>query len=166
MTSIDDGIAMPAARARRWRRADAAVAVLHWLVAGLLLVSLATGFRVAADAMDAGWSQTMAAALSPQGAVLFWHIASACALLAAIAGYATYLWRARQIARVRLDASRLHDLRSPDRRRRWRWRSANILIYWLAYALLAAVAGTGVLMFSDVANRAHWALADGHRLIA
>lgn len=164
MTATDPPDVSATVFRQRWRRADATTVVLHWLVAVLLLVSLATGFRVAADALDAGWSRAIAAAIGPQGAVLFWHVASACALLAAVSAYAVYLFRARQIARVRLDADRLRDLRSPDRRRRWR--SANVLIYWLAYALLAAAASTGLLMFSDVVNRAQWAVADIHRLIA
>ncbi len=138
--------------------------MLHWLVASLLLVNFATGFRVAPDALDADWSRAVAAAIGPQGAVLFWHVASACALLAAVAAYATYLMGARQIARLRMDADRLRDLRSPDRRRRWR--SVNVLIYWLAYALLATAACTRLLMFSGVVNRAHWGVGTIHRLVA
>ncbi|MGO7302075.1 hypothetical protein ACCS72_37940, partial [Rhizobium ruizarguesonis] len=68
----------------------------HWLVALLLLVSLATGFLVSADALEAGWWRGVAARIAPQGAVLLWHIASAFALLAAAAGYVTFLVRARQ----------------------------------------------------------------------
>ena len=55
------------------RRTDAPTVVLHWLVALLLLVSLATGFRIAADAQDAVWSRAVAA-LAPQGEVIMWHI--------------------------------------------------------------------------------------------
>jgi hypothetical protein len=94
MTITNDEIAVPAARTQRWRRADAPTVALHWLVAGLLLVSLATGFRVASDALDAGWSRSVAAAVAPQGAVLVWHIASACALIAAVSAYAMFLTRA------------------------------------------------------------------------
>ena len=51
------------------RRTDAPTVVLHWLVALLLLVSLATGFRIAADAQDAVWSRAVAT-LAPQGEVV------------------------------------------------------------------------------------------------
>lgn len=164
MTATDPSAAPAAASRRRWRRADAPTVALHWMVAALLFVSLATGFRVASDPLDAAWSRTVAAAIGLQGEVLFWHVASACALLAAVSAYAVYLRGARQIARVRIDTSRLRDLRSPDRRRRWR--SANVLIYWLAYALLAIAACTGLLMFSDVVNRALWGVTTIHRLVA
>jgi hypothetical protein len=130
MTITNDEIAVPAARTQRWRRADAPTVALHWLVAGLLLVSLATGFRVASEALDAGGSHSVAAAVAPQGAVHVWHIASACALIAAVSAYAMFLTRARQFERVRLDAGRLRELHPPFHRKRWR--SANVLIYWLA----------------------------------
>lgn len=126
---------------------DAPTVALHWLVALLLLVSLATGFRVAADALEAGWWRGVAARIAPQGAVLLWHIASACALLAAAAGYVTFLVRARQVGRVRLDARQRAGLRSPDARRRWK--SVNVLIYWLAFGLVFAAGTTGLLMYSD-----------------
>ena len=156
--------AAPVARPQHWRRVDAPTVALHWSVALLLLVSLATGFRMAADAMDAGWSRGVAALVAPQGAVLFWHVTSACALIAASVGYAAFLARSRQVERVRLDARRLADLRSPAARRRWK--SVNVLVYWLAFGLVAAAGVTGLLMYSDLVNRAAWSLSDLHRWIA
>ena len=165
MAITEPGLAAEAvARPQRWRRGDAPTVALHWLVALLLLVSLATGFRVAADALEAGWWRGVAARIAPQGAVLLWHIASACALLAAAAGYVTFLVRARQVVRVRLDARRLAYLRSPDARRRWK--SVNVLIYWLAFGLVFAAGTTGLLMYSDLVNRAEWHLSHLHRWIA
>ena len=165
MAITEPGLAAEAvARPQRWRRGDAPTVALHWLVALLLLVSLATGFRVAADALEAGWWRGVAARIAPQGAVLLWHIASACALLAAAAGYVTFLVRARQVGRVRLDARQLAYLRSPDARRRWK--SVNVLIYWLAFGLVFAAGTTGLLMYSDLVNRAAWRLSHFHRWIA
>ena len=165
MAITEHGLAAEAvARPQRWRRGDAPTVALHWLVALLLLVSLATGFRVAADALEAGWWRGVAARIAPQGAVLLWHIASACALLAAAAGYVTFLVRARQVGRVRLDARRRAYLRSPDARRRWK--SVNVLIYWLAFGLVFAAGATGLLMYSDLVNRAEWRLSHLHRWIA
>ena len=165
MAITEHGLAAEAvARPQRWRRGDAPTVALHWLVALLLLVSLATGFRVAADALEAGWWRGFAARIAPQGAVLLWHIASACALLAAAAGYVTFLVRARQVGRVRLDARRRACLRSPDARRRWK--AVNVLIYWLAFGLVFAAGTTGLLMYSDLVNRAEWRLSHLHRWIA
>ena len=87
------------------RRIDAPTVVFHWVVALLLLVSLATGVRIAADAQDAVWSRAVAA-LAPQGEVVMWHIRSACALIAAAAGYVVFLMRARLVRRVALDVRR------------------------------------------------------------
>ena len=96
------------------RRTDAPTVVLHWLVALLLLVSLATGLRIAADAQDAVWSRAVAT-LVPQGEVVTWRIGSAGALIAAAAGYVVFLRRSRLVRRVAFDARRIRALRSPSR---------------------------------------------------
>lgn len=148
---------------RSWHRADLPTALLHWLVALLVLTSLATGFRVGADMPQALWAQRVAA-LSLQGEVLYWHLISACLLAAAAAGYAAFLWRARLTRRVAVDARRLLALRSPTRR--VRWRSLNILIYWLAFALVFAAAGTGLLMYAGPGALRPSTVAALHRGIA
>ena len=145
------------------RRTDAPTVVLHWLVALLLLVSLATGFRIAADAQDAVWSRAVAA-LAPQGEVVMWHIGSAGALIAAAAGYVVFLMRSRLVRRVAFDARRIRALRSPSRRRRWQ--STNVLIYWLAFVLVLAAAGTGTLMYAGSPIVSQAAIAALHRGMA
>ena len=145
------------------RRIDAPTVVFHWVVALLLLVSLATGVRIAADAQDAVWSRAVAA-LAPQGEVVMWHIRSACALIAAAAGYVVFLMRARLVRRVALDARRMRGLRSPSRWRRWQ--SINVLIYWLAFVLVLAAAGTGTLMYAGSTVVSQPAVAALHRGIA
>ena len=148
---------------RRWHRVDAPTALLHWAVALLVLLSLATGFRIGADMPQALWAQRMAT-LAPQGEVLFWHIASASLLAAAAAGYAVFLVRAGLTRRVAIDAERLQALRSTARPARWR--ALNVLIYWLAFALLFAAAATGVLMYAGLGRMAPSTIAALHRAIA
>lgn len=145
------------------RRSDAPVALLHWLVALLLLGSLATGFRIAADAQEAGWSREVAT-FAFQGEVIFWHLGSACALMAAATGYVVFLVRARQVRRIAFDARRMCELRSSFRRTRWR--AINVLIYWLAYVLIAAAAGTGALLYAGSPIASQPAVAAVHRGIA
>src|SRR5499426_618764 len=147
---------------QRWRT-DAPTVVLHWLVALLLLVSLATGVRIAADAQDAVWSRAVAA-LAPQGEVVRWHIWSAGALIAAAAGYVVFLRRSRLVRRVAFDASHMRALHSPSRRRRWQ--SINVLIHWLAFVLVLAAAGTGTLMYVGSTIVSPPAVAALHRGIA
>jgi MFS family permease len=146
----------------RQRRADAPTALFHWLVV-LLLGSIATGFRIAADAQDAVWSREVAA-LALQGEVIVWHLGSACALIAAAAGYVVFLARTRRVRRVAFDARRMGGLRSPSGRKRWR--SINVLIYWLAYVLIVAAAGSGTLLYAGSPIASQPAVAALHRGIA
>jgi hypothetical protein len=126
------------------RRTDAPTVAFHWLVTLLLAVSLATGMRIAADAQEAVWWRAVAA-IAPQGEVIKWHLWSAGALITAAVGYVVFLTRARLVRRVSFDARRLRALRSPSHQRRWQ--SINVLIYWLAFGLVLAAAGTGTLMY-------------------
>ena len=128
-----------------------------------MLLSLATGFRIGADMPQAAWAQRMAT-LALQGEVLFWHIASASLLAAAAAGYAVFLLRARLTRRVAFDTARVQALRSSVRRARWR--ALNVLIYWLAFALLFAAAVTGVLMYAGWVGVAPSTIAALHRAVA
>ena len=156
--------AAPSAATRRpWHRADAPTALLHWLVALLVLLSLATGFRIGADMPQAVWAQRVAT-LALQGEVVFWHMLSASLLVAAAVGYVVFLRRARLTRRVALDAARWQALRSPNRRARWR--SINVAVYWLAFALLFAAGGTGVLMYVGSGSVAPSTVAALHRAIA
>src|SRR5262245_8589939 len=145
------------------RRTDAPTVALHWLVALLLVVSLATGVRIAADAQEAVWWRAVAA-LTPQGEVVRWHVWSACALITAAAGYVVFLRRARLVQRVAFDARRLRALRAPSRRRRWQ--SINVLIYWLAFGLVLAAAGTGTLMYVGSTIVSQPAVVALHRSLA
>jgi hypothetical protein len=144
-------------------RTDVATVVIHWMVALLFVLSVITGFRVAADAEDASWSRILAA-IALQGEVVSWHAWSAWALVAATAGYAVFLVVAKLVPRVSIDASRLRALSSRDRRTRWQ--AANVLIYWIAFAALAAAIGSGTLLYLPVDWIPHPAVAAVHRVAA
>ena len=79
-------------------------------------------------------------------------------------GYVVFLLRARLVRRVALDARRMRGLRSPSRWRRWQ--SINVLIYWLAFVLVLAAAGTGTLMYAGSTVVSQPAVAALHRGIA
>lgn len=161
-TALSSASTAPA-RSRRFGRADAPTVILHWLVSFLALASFATGFRIAGDAPDAGWESAISA-VAPQGDVIYWHVVSAWVLVSLIVGYVVFLFRARVYRRVALDANLGGALRSQTRQV-W-WRAINVLIYWLAFALIGAAAVTGTLLFSDTAPISAPTLAWLHRGIA
>ncbi|HEX2114651.1 MAG TPA: ethylbenzene dehydrogenase-related protein [Alphaproteobacteria bacterium] len=127
-------------------RTDAATVVIHWTVAALFLISVITGFRIAADAEDAIWSRILAA-VSLQGEVVIWHVWASWAMVAAAAAYIVFLFVSRLVPRVSVDASRVRAVSSHHRQTRWL--SINVLIYWLAFiGLIVAIASGTVLYFS------------------
>jgi len=144
-------------------RSDFATAILHWVIVALFLLSLATGLRIASDALDASWTSAIAAIL-PQGDVYVLHIWSAWALTAACGAYIVFLATARLAPRVALDASRIRALASHDRRTRWQ--SINVLIYWLAFLLVAAATVTGSLMYFNLLADSQALVTTLHRIAA
>ena len=144
-------------------RSDFATALLHWVIVALFLVNLVTGLRIASDALDASWSIALDTVL-PQGEVYVWHIWSAWALAAACLAYIIFILSARLSARVALDASRLRALSSHDRRTRWQ--SINVIIYWLAFLLVAAATVSGSLMYFDLAPDYQAIMTSLHRAFA
>lgn len=161
----DDGLrslkpTLPRASVRMRPRTDIATVAIHWGVAALFVISVITGFRIAADAQDASWVRVIAA-VALQGEVVIWHAWSAWALVAIIAGYVIFLLLARLIPRVAIDASRLRALSSHDRRTRWQ--SINVLIYWVAFIAFAAAIGSGTLLYFPAEWAPHDAVAAIHR---
>lgn len=149
-----------------WRqrlRSDFATAVLHWTIVALFLVNLVTGLRIASDSTEASWSLAVSGLL-PQGDVYILHLWSAWALGAACVGYVVFLLSAQLAPRVVLDASRLRALSSHDRRTRWQ--SINVLIYWIAFLLVAAALATGSMMYFNLLPVSQQTIATVHRVLA
>jgi hypothetical protein len=144
-------------------RTDFGTVVAHWVVAALFAISALTGFRIAADALDAGWTR-FPGAVALQGEVVVWHVVSAWFLVAATVGYVVLMLFARLVPRVALDVSRIRALSSRDRRTRWQ--SINVIIYWFAFAALAIATGTGVLLYFAPGWIAHQHVAGAHRAAA
>ena len=115
--------------------------LIHWGLFATLLISISTGWRIA-GLSDPHPLLRWIDALLLQGNVLQWHFVSASALVGLTAAYLVFLWRARLGGRLKLRAA---SLRSPDRNTRWQ--AVNRLIYWIALALLAGAAVTGVVLY-------------------
>ena len=123
------------------RSTDLPTVVMHWgLVIGLL-VSVSTGWRIA-GMTDSSTVLRWIDMLLLQGNVLRWHFVSATVLTALVLAYAVFLWRMDLGARLSV---RWASFKSADRN--VRWQAINRLIYWIAFALLAGAAITGVLMY-------------------
>ncbi len=54
-------------------KSDSPTVILHWGIVLTLVLSLATGLRIAADMPDASWAQSLSGIL-PQGDVIRWHL--------------------------------------------------------------------------------------------
>ena len=129
---------------KKVRSTDANTVALHWILAITLFFSLSTGLRISADAEDSVWAR-MLGFLQLQGDVMRWHVWAAFALTLVAVAYVFFLRRARLQSRVALDSARVRGLFGPDAQTRWA--AINVLIYWIAYAMIAAAAVTGTLLY-------------------
>jgi cytochrome b subunit of formate dehydrogenase len=148
---------------RQRLRSDFATAILHWTIVALFIVNLVTGLRIAGDSPEASWSSALSGIL-PQGNVYVLHIWSAWALGAACIGYVAFLLIAQLAPRVALDSSRLRALSSHDRRTRWQ--AINVVIYWIAFLLVAAAEVSGSLLYFNIAPLEQATVVTLHRILA
>lgn len=122
---------------------DIGTLLLHWITVAAVAVSLATGLRISADALDAKISRWMAPVL-PQGEIWSVHIVAGLTLFGASTGYIVYMAFSGLGGRV-----------APRRLKIWwmttspklRWMSVNVLLHWLLYVLVVVLTITGVLLY-------------------
>lgn len=122
-------------------RSDLPTMLLHWGLVIALLVSVSTGWRIAAMT-DSSVLMRWFDVLILQGNVVRWHFFSATMLVALVLGYVAFLWRMGLQGRLQIHWA---SLRSPDRQTRWQ--TINKLVYWVALLLLAGAAVTGVQLY-------------------
>jgi cytochrome b subunit of formate dehydrogenase len=135
---------MATEKSKTAHKTDTPTFLLHWSLVLTLVVSLATGLRIAADEEQGGWAQSVSWAL-PQGDVVNWHIWAALTLLSVSAAYVWFLLRARLTQRVALGGAWFHSLRKGSWQQRWK--AINIALYWVAFACIFIAGLTGVLLF-------------------
>ncbi|MCP8940584.1 ethylbenzene dehydrogenase-related protein [Alsobacter sp. SYSU M60028] len=124
-------------------RSDIGTIALHWGVAIAMVVSLATGLRIAADAPDAVISKALSPIL-PQGEIWTWHFLSSLGLFVGCTAYVLYMVRARlgqRVAPARLAALAM------DAPARMRWNAINVLLHWAMYGIVAGLTATGVALY-------------------
>jgi hypothetical protein len=163
----------PRAKSRSRPRTDAFTFILHWGVVTAVTMSLLTGLRIAAD-YDASAAGTVSAKLRwllLEGPVIEWHIWSGWTLTFIAVSYAAFLWRARQVDRVKLDSSVWLRLRRARQRGRFwsdvpAWFAANVLVYQIGFVLIGLMALTGWLLYADFTLGLGYAIATVHGIIA
>ena len=142
---------------------DAFTVIVHWVLVITLIFSLATGLRVSADSPDSILAKAVAGILL-QGNVVQWHVWAAFALLLASVAYAVFMVRARLKSRVVLDKTRLQALSNQDRN--LRWKSINIVLYWVAFILILVAAITGVMLYFFPGVLPHVTVSKIHNIVA
>lgn len=145
------------------RKTDVTTICLHWALVMTLTASLLTGFRIAADAPEDGWAQALDAFLI-QGNVIQWHSWAALGLGIITVAYMVYLARARLRQRVILDASQRRNLKTGDQQARFK--ALNIVLYWMAFLLLGASIGTGLILYLFPGLLPYWLATEVHRALA
>ena len=122
---------------------DVGTLLLHWITVVAATVSLATGLRISADALDAVISRWMAPIL-PQGEIWSVHIIAGLTLFGASTAYPVYMALGRLGSRV---APRRIKTARTAASAKLRWMGVNVLLHWLLYAIVVVLTATGVLLF-------------------
>ena len=131
------------------RKTDSGTIVLHWMLAVLMVVSVATGLRIAIGSpYDMLWLHSLDAYL-PQSMVWTLHIPVGTLLFALSVSYAIYLSRAHLFRRVKPDMGRLAGLAGP---RRAKLGALNVILYWVLFAAISVQLGTGILLYLGFAG--------------
>jgi hypothetical protein len=140
----------------RNRRTDYGTIALHWLLVGALMVAAVTGLRIASEAPDRTWINTLDLFL-PRSMVWTAHMPAALVLVAVAIAYPVYVSLAGLIHRIRFDRFRLFGLLGKSETR---WGSINVGLYWIFYAALIVQIVTGGALYFGYANsilhQVHW----------
>jgi Ethylbenzene dehydrogenase/Prokaryotic cytochrome b561 len=138
-------------------RVDAFTFVLHWALVVVLAISLLTGLRIAADYHEslAGRLASPLNWLLLEGRVIDWHVIAGWTLTFIAISYAAFIWRSKQLMRIKLDRAVLRSVAQARRGGRlWSsisaWFAINIVVYQVAFALIALMALTGWMLYSGV----------------
>jgi hypothetical protein len=130
---------------QRSGKTDITTLVLHWSLVAVMLFSMATGLRITVTDSEPTLIMRLLDRLLPQGNVIKWHISATYPFLLVLVAYFVFLGRARLQSRIALDRSRMRSLTATDHTTRWA--AINVLLYWIAFVLLATITSTGMLLY-------------------
>ena len=124
-------------------RTDVGTLVLHWATAIAFIVSLFTGIRIAADAINAPVSRWLNPIL-PQGEIWTWHFLAGLTLFFCAAAYAIYTWRAALANRNALKKTRVMVMPVSAK---MRFGGLNVALHWAAYLIIGIMTVTGIFLY-------------------
>jgi len=122
---------------------DVGTLLLHWLTVVAVMVSLATGLRISADALDAVISRWMAPIL-PQGEIWTVHIIAGLTLFGTSTAYVIYMASSGLGGRVALRRLKMWRMAGAPK---LQWVSFNTLLHWLLYGLVVVLMISGILLY-------------------
>ncbi len=129
-------------RIKRKKQTDVGTIVLHWALAGTLVLSTLTGLRFAVEMPDTGYLSALEPFL-PVAKIWIYHILAGTSVMALAIAYLFYLRGTGLSRRIWPDRARLAALKSPGPAR---WGAVNVLLYWVLFFCLAAQVVTGLLL--------------------
>ncbi len=141
LAAARSSVSRPAPRATL-PSSDIGTLVLHWTAAIAATVSLLTGLRISADALDAVFSRKLEPIL-PQGEIWSVHILSGLTLFGAATAYLIYMALSGLSSRIAW--RRIKAIRQPFAKTRWL--GFNVFLHWLLYGIVLVLTGTGVLLY-------------------
>src|ERR1044071_7156066 len=130
-------------RAGQPPRTDVGTLTLHWITAIAFCVSLATGIRIAADALQAPVSHWLSPIL-PQGEIWTWHFLAGLTLFFAASAYLVYVWRAGLANRNALKKTRVMVMPVASK---MRFGALNVLLHWAAYLIVGVMTISGIFLY-------------------
>ena len=124
-------------------RTDVGTLTLHWVTAIAFIVSLFTGIRIAADALNAPVSHWLNPIL-PQGEIWTWHFLAGLALFFCAAAYLIYMRRSGLANRNALKKTRVMVMPAANK---MRFGGLNVLLHWAAYLIITIMTVTGIFLY-------------------
>lgn len=124
-------------------RSDIGTVFIHWTTAIATMVCIATGLRIAADALNARISAFLAPIL-PQGEIWTVHFIAGLVLFLGSTAYFLYVKRSGLSRRSAL--KRTVVLTMPVAAR-LKWAAVNVVLHWALYALITIMTATGILLY-------------------
>lgn len=129
-------------------RSDPGTIVLHWTLAIAIIVSLATGLRLAADD-NTLWFAKLISPILPQGEVWTAHFIAAFMVISGIIIYPLYLRFGNLQRRVAIKKTIVLTLSASPR---LKWGAFNIILYWGLFFSIISLSITGVLLYFGEGN--------------
>jgi hypothetical protein len=139
------------------RKTDYGTIILHWLLVAAVSVAFVTGLRIATEAPDRAWLNSIDFML-PRSSVWTLHIQSAVVLVTVSIAYALYLVKSGLDRRVQLDNVRLRGLAGP---KPVRLGAISVILTWIFFAAMGLLIASGGLLYFGLfagynAMTVHW----------